>query len=704
MRDDEVLPPLASPAPNRPAGAPPPEASPTLPPISQADRRRARLAKAAIIAMPLLLLLWLAITAPLSKSLQPIAAPSITLVTADGEPIARRGANIMAPVTVADLPDHVPEAFLAIEDRRFYAHIGIDPWGIARAMWRNMIAGSVVEGGSTISQQLAKLSFLTSERTAGRKLQEALIALWLELWLPKEEILGRYLSNVYFGDNVYGLRAAAHHYFSREPEELTTAQAAMLAGLVKAPSRLAPTGNLKGARERAEVVIGAMVDAGMLTADEAEELRPARLKVAKSRDLPTGTYFADWVLPEARGRVLDLYGARVVETTLESDLQRLAQRAIRQAGLGSAQVALVAMHPDGRVVAMVGGKDYAKSPFNRVTQARRQPGSAFKLFVYIAALRAGMTPDTPISDTPLSIGTWSPNNYRNQYRGQIDLRQAFAVSSNVAAVRLSEQVGRAEVIRAARDLGVKSPLTEHPSLALGTSSITLLELTAAYAAVAGNRFPVTPHGLPPLEQNWLQRLWSNRSSFGWGRSSFDEATTWPMLLDLLSAAANEGTGRGAALQVRTFGKTGTTQNNRDAVFIGFAGDLVTGVWIGHDDNRPLPGVAGGGLPARIWRDFMAAALKSAPSLARPTMPPPEPVEIDPGAMFEEEGLGPFFPNEVPPGEDGEFDVQMMRPPEGPDDEVDAVVLPPEQAPPPPIDRRFEPEFEPKVEPEFEPVD
>jgi penicillin-binding protein 1A len=697
MRDDEVLPPLASPPGDRPAAGPAGDQPAPLPPLKSRDWRRARFAKAAIIAVPLLLLLWLAITAPLSKSLQPIAAPSITLLSAEGEPIARRGATLMAPVRLEELPRHVPEAFLAIEDRRFYTHIGVDPWGIARAMWRNLIAGGVVEGGSTISQQLAKLSFLSADRTAGRKLQEALIALWLELWLPKEEILGRYLSNVYFGDNAYGLRAAAHHYFSRDPEELTVPQAAMLAGLLKAPSRLAPTSNLKGARERADVVVGAMVDAGMLDAEEAEELRPARLRLAKVRDLPTGTYFADWVLPEARGRVDDLYGARTVETTLESDLQRLAQRAIRRAGIGSAQIALVAMRPDGRVVAMVGGRDYARSPFNRVTQARRQPGSAFKLFVYLAALRAGMTPDSRISDTPLTVGNWSPKNYRNQYRGQITLRDAFAVSSNVAAVRLSERVGRPAVIRAARDLGVRSPLTEHPSLPLGTSSITLLELTSAYAAVAGNRYPVVPHGLPPEEQNWLERLWSNRSSFGWGRSSFDEATTWPMLLDLLSAAANEGTGRGAALQMRTFGKTGTTQNNRDAVFIGFAGDLVTGVWIGHDDNRPLPGVAGGGLPARIWRDFMAAALKSAPALATPSRPPPEPIETESDLPFEDDVFAPYFPEEVPPPGSEEFDVQLSRPPEGPGDEVDAVVIPPEEAPPPPVDPDFDPESEPGID-------
>lgn len=584
-----------------------------------------------------LLVAWLAITAPLSRSLQPVAPPRITLLSAEGTPIARRGAIIDEPVVIAKLPTHVPQAFLAIEDRRFYRHPGIDPLGIARAAWRNTIAGGVREGGSTITQQLAKVAFLKSDRTAARKLREVMIAFWLEAWLDKDEILARYLSNVYFGDNVYGLRAASLHYFNRQPERLTVPQAAMLAGLLKAPSRLAPTVNLKGARARAEVVIAAMVDAGYLGAGEAEELTPARLDVRPVRDIASGTYFADWVLSDARDRSGAVYAERSVETTLESDLQRMAERAVRNAGLGKAQVALVAMRPDGSVVAMVGGKSYSASSFNRVTQARRQPGSTFKLFVYLAALRAGMTPDSIVKDEPITIGEWSPRNNNGRYRGDISLRSAFANSSNVAAVRLQEAVGRDKVIRAARDLGVTSPLGDDPSLALGTSGMTLLELTAAYAAVAGNAYPVEPRGLPEAERGWFDRLWDRQRSF-------DEDTVWPALLDLLSAAANDGTGRSAALTARTFGKTGTTQDNRDAIFIGFAGDLVTGVWVGNDDNTPLAGIAGGGLPARIWRDFMSRAIKSEPagrSAAEEIAPPPVPEE-----ELELEGEGLIFNSEI----------------------------------------------------------
>ena len=574
----------------------------------------------ALLALFVALFAWLAITAPLSKSLQPIAPPSITLLSAEGDPIARKGAIIDRPVVVAELPDHVPQAFLAIEDRRFHSHLGIDPRGIARATWANLRAGGLRQGGSTITQQLAKVAFLNHDRTAARKLQEVLIAFWLEAWLSKDQILERYLSNVYFGDNVYGLRAAALHYFNRRPEKLTLAQAAMLAGLVKAPSRLNPAENLKGARERAKLVLNAMVEAGFITQAEADATRPARLDLRPVKSMPSGTYFADWVMPAARDRAGEVYAQSEIETTLESDIQAAAVRAVRRAGLGKAQVAIVAMRPDGRVVAMIGGKDYKKSAFNRATQARRQPGSTFKLFVYLAALRAGMTPDSIIEDEPITIAGWSPKNDNGRYKGPITLRQAFAWSSNVAAVRLSERVGRARVIRAARDLGVTTPLPDDDaSLALGTSGMSLLELTAAYAAVADGRFPVRARGLPDGERGWLDTVWS--------RPSRMDRDVREMMLELLSAAANRGTGQAAVLSVPTFGKTGTSQEYRDALFVGFAGDLVAGVWIGNDDDSPT-GIGGNGLPARIWRDFMSDALNTAPRRAARAPEPAEEEELD----------------------------------------------------------------------------
>ncbi|WP_082521631.1 MULTISPECIES: transglycosylase domain-containing protein [unclassified Sphingopyxis] len=571
----------------------------------------------------ILLVGWLALTAPLSKSLEPIAPPQITLLASDGTPIARIGAIVDTPVKAADLPKHVTGAFLAIEDRRFYTHWGVDPRSIARAVWSN-VTGGRTQGGSTITQQLAKFTFLTPKRTLGRKAREALIAFWLEAWLSKDEILERYLSNAYFGDNTYGLRAASLHYFYRQPEKLTPAQAAMLAGLVQAPSRLAPTKNPDLAEKRMKLVLNAMVATGYLTEQERGALRTPRIDVRSRNTLPTGTYFADWALPEAR-KLSDVgYSRQTIATTLDARLQGVARRVTGRAGLGKAQVALVAMRPNGEVVAMIGGKDYAASPFNRATQARRQPGSTFKLFVYLAALRAGWDPDDMIDNSAIETGSYRPKNSGGAYSKEISLEDAFASSSNVAAVRLLREIGDDKVIDMARDLGVTAPMAKgDPSLALGTSSMTLLELTAAYAAVAANSYPVEPHAFEADEKGWFENLISGPSSFG---SSEHED-----IEQMLRAAVNRGTGRAARLPQANFGKTGTSQDNRDALFVGYANGLVVGVWIGNDDNTPLQGISGGGLPARIWRDFMteASGKKAAPRPKRVVDPtgPVEPLDI-----------------------------------------------------------------------------
>lgn len=582
------------------------------PPAAQppAKRRFSRWRIAGWIVSALLILFlitvaWLAIVAPPSRTLRPIAPPSVTLLASNGSLISRRGAVTDSPVDVRRLPAHVSEAFLAIEDRRFYRHIGVDPRGIARAAWHDARAGRMQEGGSTITQQLAKLVYLSSDRTAARKLREMVIAMWLEAWLSKDEILSRYLSDVYFGDNVYGLRAAARHYFSKRPEALTVSEAALLAGLMKAPSRLAPSANLAGAQQRAALVVGAMRDAGFLTPAEAARASPASLRLKRAPEATQATYFSDWVMPAVRGDAEDAFAATTVRTTLDARLQRLADHAVAQVPPTGAQVALVAMRPDGRVVAMVGGRDYAKSSFNRAVQARRQPGSTFKLFVYLAALRSGMTPDDLVEDRPITIGSWSPRNSDGRYRGAITLREAFARSSNAAAVRLTQKVGPAAVVRAAKDLGIQSPLKAEPAIALGTSGTSLLELTSAYAAVAGGEYPVRPYGLPDQAGRQAPADAPHRM----------DARERAMLLDLLSTVVSSGTGRGAALNVHTYGKTGTSQDNRDALFVGFAGGLVTAVWVGRDDNQPLPGVAGGGLPASIWRRFTADAIGARPARA-----------------------------------------------------------------------------------------
>ncbi|MCB2067696.1 MAG: transglycosylase domain-containing protein [Erythrobacter sp.] len=595
---------------------------------------------ASMIGLFIVLVGWLAITAPLSKSLEPIAPPQITLLAADGTPIARNGAVVDEPVAVADLPPHVVQAFLAIEDRRFYDHWGVDPRGVARAAFLG------VGGGSTITQQLAKFTFLTPEQTLTRKAREMLIAFWLEAWLTKDEILERYLSNAYFGDNMYGLRAASLHYFYRQPENLRPEQAAMLAGLLQAPSRLAPTRNPDLAAARFQMVKDAMVAAGYITQEEADAMPVPALDVRERETLPTGTYFADWALPAARQLTGNSYSSQTITTTLDSRLQTAARRAVERAPLHGAQVALVAMRPNGEVVAMIGGTDYAETPFNRATQAQRQPGSTFKLFVYLAALREGWSPDDLIANTEFTQGSYQPRNSGGHYSDTITLRDAFAQSSNVAAVRLLNEVGSQNVIETARELGVTSALPEgDPSLALGTSTMSLMELTAAYAGVAGNSFPVHPHAFVEEEESWWDWLWSGQGSLSSGDHRAIE--------EMLRGAINHGTGRAATLAIANYGKTGTTQDNRDALFVGYAGEgenrLVVGVWVGNDDNSPLNGVSGGGTPARIWRDFMQAALGAQAAPPRPT-PTPDP-------------SGPVEPMDVPKLEDiplGENGRIVMR--------------------------------------------
>jgi penicillin-binding protein 1A len=595
----------------------------------QARRQRHWLLQgfAAVLLLVVVLVGWLAFTAPLSKSLEPIAPPQITLLASDGTPIARNGAEVEAPVQIRRLPPHVPHAFLAIEDRRFYHHWGIDPYGMVRALWTNLTTGRT-QGGSTITQQLAKFTFLTPERNLTRKAREMLIAFWLEIWLTKDEILERYLSNAYFGDNTYGLRAASLHYFNRQPERLSPGQAAMLAGLVQAPSRLAPTHNYTLARKRMQLVVHAMVAAGYLTTRQAAAIRAPRLDVRTGRVLPTGTYFADWALPEARKLGEAGYARQTITTTLDSRLQAAARAAVQRASLGGAQAALVAMRPNGEVVAMVGGKDYAASPFNRATQSQRQPGSTFKLFVYLAALRDGWSPSDPIDNSPITTGSYRPKNAGGGYSRTITLEDAFARSSNVAAVRLLGEVGSDAVIKAARSLGVRSRLTRgDPSVALGTSTMSLLELTAAYAGVAGNRFPVVPRPFTVEEKGWLKRLLAGESS--------DPEKVHRNIEQLLAGAVSHGTGRAAALPWPAYGKTGTSQDSRDALFVGYSRDLVVGVWVGRDDNAPLRGVTGGGVPAQIWRDFMLRAFgrRTAPQRRVDPRGPVEPQDVPEGAQI-----------------------------------------------------------------------
>jgi penicillin-binding protein 1A len=593
-------------------------------------------------AFVLLVFLWLTWALPLGRALEPLPTPTLVLITADGKPFSRRGSYKEAPVDAAKLPAHVTRAFVAIEDRRFFRHIGVDFQSIARAAAANAKAGKVRQGGSTITQQLAKNAFLSNERSLRRKAQEAIIAVYLEARLSKPQILSRYLSSVYFGDGVFGLRAAARHYFDKQPEQLTLGEAAMLAGVVKAPTRLAPTEDLKAAQKRMRVVLAAMADQGLITREQAAAAARS-VKVREGRaSLPVGSYFADWISPQVRRAFNRAYGEVAVWTTLDSQLQLRAQDAVKRglaaaAASGATQASLIAMRTDGRVVAMVGGADYRKSPFNRAVQAERQPGSAFKPFVYLAALRAGMTPDSLVIDAPVRIGSWAPQNHEGRYAGgPVPLRDAFARSSNVAAARLVQQVGVGQVIAAARDLGVTAELPNDATVALGTGSMSLMELTSAYAAIAADRAPVVPRGLLAQAPTPGAPVLSKRERDG--------------LLVLLREVVERGTGTAANLGPQVFGKTGTSQNYGDAYFMGFAGDLVVGVWMGNDDNTPMRRVTGGSYPAQIWRDFMSFAMRRSDFKA-----PAEDYETE---MF---NFGaPIEALEIPPV-DGEFGAAEPAP-------------------------------------------
>jgi len=531
--------------------------------------------------------------------------PGIFLNDVDGNPVLAKGDLYGDPVNAAELPDYVPRAVIAIEDRRFYDHSGIDLIGLARALWVNIVQRSVRQGGSTITQQLAKNVFLTPERSIERKIREALLAFWLEWRYDKDHIISLYLNRVYFGSGAYGIDAAARRFFSKPAAELGLWEAAVLAGLLKAPSRLSPVANPAGAGERGRLVLRAMADAGFISAEQAQKAAASTLRTSAE---PDGRgYFADWVLGQVNRRMGMVDRDLRIATTFDPGLQRLAAETVDAALAGKAnpsQAALVAMSPDGAVRAMVGGRDYGTSQFNRATQALRQPGSAFKLFVYMAALERGLHPDDMVTDARVDVGGWKPRNFDGRFRGSVPMREAFAQSLNAAAVRLADRAGRARVAEAARRLGITSDLAPDLTIALGSSGVRLIELTSAYATFANGGAGVIPYGVREIEGIF------RRAGTGAGEAVAPGVVA--SMNDLLAAVVSQGTGKAARLaDRRSAGKTGTSQSFRDALFVGFTGNLVAGVWVGNDDGTPMDEVTGGGLPARIWHDFMAAAHEGA---------------------------------------------------------------------------------------------
>jgi penicillin-binding protein 1A len=556
-------------------------------------------------------MLWAVNDMPLERP-SDMARPALLLETADGGALGRVGPLKFADAARNDFPDRLVQAVLSIEDRRFYSHFGIDPIGIVRALHRNAEAGEIVEGGSTITQQLAKMQIVGNERTFARKLREALTAIRLELRLGKEEILTRYLNTIYLGGGAHGMPAAARLYFDKRLDELNVAEAAMLAGLIKAPSQYNPLRDPVRARERAAIVIDAMAANGAIDSQTAADAKakPATLHPA-TESAQADSWFADWVAKEAV-RVTGSFTRSVrVRTTLDTRLQRVAEDVINRALAGegarggASQAALVALRPDGAVLAMVGGRDYRDSQFNRAADANRQPGSAFKLFVYLAALRKGLGPNDMIDAGPVEINDWEPENFGGREYGRVTLADAFARSINTAAVRLAMDVGLDEVIRAARDLGIDARLPQIPSLALGAVELSLLDLTGAFASVRAGRTHVEPWGIAAFGADGQARLQTLGPPMVGSQQSLGRYQQ-PMI-DLLRAVVERGTGKGAALNGFAAGKTGTSQNHRDAWFIGFNESLVVGVWVGNDDGTPMNRVVGGTLPASIWKQFMTQA-------------------------------------------------------------------------------------------------
>ncbi|MBW8707811.1 MAG: PBP1A family penicillin-binding protein [Alphaproteobacteria bacterium] len=547
-----------------------------------------------------------------------VAGPSqdITILDDRGRLIARRGLTQGAMVRAEDLPDYVPGAFIAIEDRRFRSHFGIDPIGMARAAFQNAMTGHVVQGGSTLTQQLAKNLFLSPDRTFERKLQEAMLALYLEHRYSKDQILTLYLNRVYFGAGVYGIEAASQKFFGKHASELSLTEAAMIAGSVKAPARYNPLSDIDAGLKRAQVVLKAMQDTGLIDQNTRSLAQATRPRIVSANGTPGSGWFADWIMAHLSDVVDPSGEPLIVETSFDLQIQTMAERAVANGldaegeKLHARQAALVAMTPDGAVRAMVGGRAYSGSGFNRATDALRQPGSAFKPFVYLTALEHGHTIEETVNDGPVNIDGWRPTDFEGHFKGQVPLIQAFAESSNSVAAQLTAEVGPREVARTARRLGIASPLVEVSSLALGTSGVTPLELTGAYAPFANGGNGVAPFGVLRVKTRSGRLLYQRKASdLGAVMSAQDDM----QMTRLMSEVTATGTGKAARLEDRpTAGKTGTTQDFHDAWFVGFTADLVCGVWIGNDDNRRMIKATGGTLPARIFHAFMSDAEQGLP--------------------------------------------------------------------------------------------
>lgn len=584
--------------------------------------------------------------------------PSVSYLDRSGGLVAVRGSQYAPPVNLAKLPPYVPKAFIAIEDRWFYWHFGFNPWGILRSQIYNVQnrgEGGPLRGGSTITQQLARNLFLTLDQTYRRKAQELILAVWLEAKFSKTQILELYLNRVYFGAGAYGIEAAAQRYFNKSADKLTLGEAATLAGLMKGPSRYSPVASTDRAARRATVVLREMLEQGFITRAEYDEAIRTRVVVSSVLASQRAQYFTDWVDDQVRALVGEATEDLVVETTLDLPLQAAAERSVQSGvtaatGLGVEQAALVSLDGEGRVRAYVGGTNYLRTQFDRATQARRQAGSAFKPFVYLAAVESGLTPISPVVDEPVKIGNWEPRNYTGAFLGPMTLEQALAQSVNTVAAKLTADVGPSMVAATARRLGITSTIQLEPSMALGAVEVNPLEMAQAYAPFANGGLYARGYGIERIRTAKGQVLYDH----GMDRPPRTQVIGQPALgymIRMMRGVVTSGTGTRAAIAGRDIaGKTGTTSDYRDAWFVGFTGGFVTAVWVGRDDNTVMKRVTGGGAPAAIWRDYMSAALprlavQPIPGGDIPPPPPDGPIDEildglnspppDPASQFED---------------------------------------------------------------------
>jgi penicillin-binding protein 1A len=581
----------------------------------------------------------------------PDRPPNVKIVDVNGKLIANRGMTGGESVSLQQMSPYIPEAVIAIEDRRFYSHFGIDPFGLARAMVSNLLDGRISEGGSTLTQQLAKNLFLTPDRTIKRKVQEVLLALWLEHKFTKNQILEMYLNRVYFGSGAYGVEAASRRYFGKSAHDVTLAEAALLAGLVKAPSRLSPARDPKAAEKRAQIVLAAMRDQKMIGEKQLTTAMSAPATRVAAYWSGSENYVADEVMGELPDLIGEVRSDIVVETTVDLNLQSLAEKSIHRLieedgkKRHVSQGALVSIDNTGAVRAMVGGYDYANSQFDRASEARRQPGSAFKPFVYLAAMEAGRTPDSIRNDAPVKIGKWTPENYGGKYYGRVTLSEALSRSLNSVAAQLVMEVGPKAVVEAAHRLGIESDLTANASIALGTSEVTPLELTAAYVPFADGGYKPTVH--------FIRRIVSASGKVLYTfPHKAEPRVIRPEIVGMMNSMMRQtvlnGTARKAEFGWPAAGKTGTSQDSRDAWFVGYTSNLTTGVWFGNDDDSPMKGVTGGSLPAAAWKEFMVAAHEGVPVRDLPGSWHPAPDEaVPPVAVSEDEDQTPL-PTMRPP--------------------------------------------------------